>query len=96
MFSASPSLTNEMCYLNGVIGSNISHSYQIRNYGMVWYGTRRYSMGCGVVWGVVWYGTLILPGVAFSLEATSQGTQNSTGSSRRKKRKPCIGDNMIK
>ena len=35
-----------------------------------------------VVWyqlclAVVWYGTLILPGEAFSLEATSQGTQNS-------------------
>ena len=55
--------------------------------GVVWCG----GVGCGVVWcGVVWCGVVwnsILPRVAFSSEATSQGTQNSTGTSRRKKRK---------
>ena len=33
---------------------------------------------CGVVWrGVVWYGNLILPGEAFSHEATFQGTHRT-------------------
>ena len=51
-----------------VIGSNISHSYHIRNYGMVWCGVVWCDMvWCGVVWygivwGVVWYGTLFYLG----------------------------------
>ena len=52
--------------------------YSLWRWWWVWCGV----VWCGVVWcGVVWYGNVISPGEAFSHEAISQGTQNSTDTS---------------
>lgn len=44
----------------------------------------------GVWCGVVWYGMLNVPGEAFGHEATSQVTQNSTDTSRKRNEKHAL------